>query len=213
MPTPYKLLRNSRLFFTTNVDTLGEIQTGGASITSSNTFEIQVLEGFSFSQGTQQSTIQVSEAGTDPSRGQRAFNVALDPVDVSFSTYVRPYNNSGTITAEESVLWNALLSSAPIDAGNYQATAGSVTSFTRASTVTNVVTFTCSAMNLTAKNIASGDVVSIQSVLGDYADEWNAPAKVYVTAGTEAAATGIRLEYLVTPSEAAGGAPTVAPTS
>ncbi len=107
------LIRNSRVFFTTNVDSYGRVkigdQKGSSQFTTTNTWEIQVLEGLTFSQNTTQDTVTLNEAGAAPSRGQRSFNTALQPVDFSFSTYVRPYNDTtnSKITAEERVLWNA----------------------------------------------------------------------------------------------------------
>jgi len=111
------LIRNSRVFFTTNVNSAGTVQTTG--LTKTNTFEIQVQDGFSFSQNTTQETVTLNEAGAAPVRGQRSFNTALEPVDWSFSTYIRPKLEEGSVSnpspdaddfiaAEESVLWNAL---------------------------------------------------------------------------------------------------------
>jgi len=102
------LVRNSKLFFTTNVDSAGIGQTTGA--TSNNTYEIQVLDGFSFSENSNTETVTVSESGSTPVRGQRSFNTSLAPVDFSFSTYIRPRLSTNTI-AEETPLWNALTSS------------------------------------------------------------------------------------------------------
>jgi len=107
------LVRNSRVFFTTNVSaTEGTVTKTG--ISSSNTFEIQVLDGFSFSQNTTSETVTLNEAGSTPSRGQRSFNTSLDPVEFSFSTYIRPkfdpLTGVGTddiVKCEEEVLWNA----------------------------------------------------------------------------------------------------------
>jgi hypothetical protein len=106
------LIRNSRVFFTTNVDSQGRIRAGAYKdeaipFSTSNTWEIQVLEGMSFSQNTTVDTVTLNEAGTAPARGQRSFNTALEPLDFSFSTYLRPYLNSTTVTCEEKVLWNA----------------------------------------------------------------------------------------------------------
>ena len=109
------LIRNSRVFFTTNVDDQGRIRVGDykdvnypfAGTGTPNCWEIQVLEGMSFSQNTTVDTVTLNEAGATPSRGQRSFNTALEPVDFSFSTYVRPFNNGSTVTAEERLLWNA----------------------------------------------------------------------------------------------------------
>jgi hypothetical protein len=106
------LIRNSRVFFTTNVDSQGRIRAGAYKdedqpFSTSNTWEIQVLEGMSFSQNTTVDTVTLNEAGLAPARGQRSFNTALEPLDFSFSTYLRPRLDSTTITCEESVLWNA----------------------------------------------------------------------------------------------------------
>lgn len=206
MATPYKLVRNSRAFFTTAVNaTTGVI---GSAFATDDTFEFQILDGFSFSQGTQQSTVQISEAGTAPARGQRAFNTAVDPVEFSFSTYVRPYNNAGTITAEESYLWNALFSDKAIDSTD-NAVSVTSTAFSRASTATNVVTFTCASTDFSAKGIASGDVVSLAGVAGNYADQWNSPAVITLSPSNTAATSGT-ITYLRNPSAAAGTAPATA---
>jgi len=103
----FNLIRNARVFFSTNVNAVtGVINALGC--TTSNTFEIQVLDGLSFSQNTSSETVTLSEGGNTPVRGQRSFNTALDPVDFSFSTYMRPRDGGTNITAEESVLWNAM---------------------------------------------------------------------------------------------------------
>lgn len=112
------LIRNARMFFTTNVDaTTGVVATTGFDAT--NTREIQVLDGLSFSQATGSETVTVNEAGTAPVRGQRLFNTSLEPVEISFSTYMRPYFNAGgagttddQIDCEEDVLWNAFATGA-----------------------------------------------------------------------------------------------------
>ena len=133
------LLRNARVFFTTNVNAdTGKINTTASSGTSSNTFEIQVLDGFSFSQGTTAETVTLNEAGATPVRGQRSFNTALDPVDFSFSTYLRPCDSNetttgGFVTSEERCLWNAMFSSKAIGttgAAWLERTASSVLTYT-----------------------------------------------------------------------------------
>lgn len=102
------LVRNSRVFFTNNVDaTTGVVAASGHSATT--TYELQVMDGFSFSQNTNTDTVTVSEAGSTPTRGQRSFNTSLAPVDFSFSTYMRPYKATN-VKAEEGVLWGALTS-------------------------------------------------------------------------------------------------------
>lgn len=116
----FNLIRNARVFFTTNVNSYGVINngTGGNVFSSTNTQEIQVLDGFSFSQNTTAETVTLNEAGDRPNRGQRNFNTALEPVDFSFSTYIRPTSvtsTSGSVAdAEEKVLWNAMFGYASI---------------------------------------------------------------------------------------------------
>lgn len=120
------LIRNSRVFFTNNVDASGTVLATG--FTKVNTVEIQVQDGFSFSQNTTTETVTLSEGGAAPIRGQRSFNTALEPVDWSITTYIRPRLAEGaTVTAgpdaddfvdaEESVLWNALSSDVAIGTG------------------------------------------------------------------------------------------------
>ena len=119
------LIRNSRVFFTTNVDSFGRVRVGAykdgnSPMTTSNCWEIQVLDGLTFSQNTTVDTVTLNEAGAAPSRGQRSFNTALQPLDFSFSTYMRPYKNASgdPVTAEERVLWNAFAGAAAIGTGS-----------------------------------------------------------------------------------------------
>lgn len=95
----YNLIRNARVFFTTNVDTNSGV-VAATGFVPGNTREIQVLDGMSFSQNTTTETVTLNEAGATPIRGQRQFNTALDPVDFSFTTYMRPFNDAtaGQIT-------------------------------------------------------------------------------------------------------------------
>jgi hypothetical protein len=110
------LLRNSKVYFTTNVETadpnIGKIKT--TDFEESNTFEIQVLDDLAFNQTTAVETIAVNETGTAPIRGQRTFNTALNPVDFNFTTYMRPYDDATKVSCEESVLWNAMFGVDPI---------------------------------------------------------------------------------------------------
>jgi len=94
------LSRDAKLYVST-VDT---------GFTKQNTFEVRVLDGFSFSQGTESTTITVDETGQAPVRGQKMFNTALNPVDLSFSTYIRPTLEGGLVTAPERILWEAFVS-------------------------------------------------------------------------------------------------------
>ena len=70
-------------------------------------WEVPVLDGFSFSQSTNQSEISLSEMqGADglSRRGNRVFTDSLAPAEWSFSTYARPYQNTEHGGVEE-VLW------------------------------------------------------------------------------------------------------------
>lgn len=179
------LVRNSKVFFTTNVDaTTGVIKATGA--TATNTFEIQVLDGFTFSQNTNQDTVTISEAGGAPVRGQRAFNTSLAPVDFSFSTYARPYNSGSAITAEESVLWNALLGTTSADTA--PVTVGGTISGVTYAFSAGVGTLTIAGTSLTAVGVAANDVVTIGSITtvspAASITAINAPATVKTISGT-----------------------------
>lgn len=194
----YNLARNSRVFVTTNLNTAtGAVLTTG--FTTSNTWEIQVLDGFSFSQGTNTTNIQINEAGNAPIRGQRAFNTSLNPVEISFSTYIRPRLNSNQATAEERVLWNALMGSVAIDGLGATAVTlgGTPSTATRATTTTSTVTITGTA--LTYAGIVAGDIVTIKGVAGTGASFWNQPVKIISLSGT-----AVVVEYLSAPPAAAG---------
>ena len=76
----------------------------------SQVWEIPVLDGFSFSQATNQSEISLSEMqGSDglSRRGNRVFTDSLAPAEFSFSSYVRPYTKSSGDEhhAVEEALW------------------------------------------------------------------------------------------------------------
>jgi len=120
MASTFNLIRDSRVFFTTNVDTYGVVGSSGftsGAYGTGNTWEIQVQDGFSFSQNTTTETVTLNEAGATPNRGQRNFNTALEAVDFSFSTYIRPRDAGTYIDAEEGVLWNAMFSATAIPSG------------------------------------------------------------------------------------------------
>ena len=89
-----------------------------------DTFEIGVLDGFSFTQSTGTQNVTLNEAGTSPKRGQNVFNTSIEPVDWSFTTYIRPrIDDLGSAGADgddrhgmtEKILWNALVSSVKSD--------------------------------------------------------------------------------------------------
>jgi hypothetical protein len=186
------LIRNTRVFFTSNVDTnTGIVSSTGFS--TSNTQEIQVLDGFSFSQNTNQETVTVSEAGTTPVRGQQSFNTSLAPVDFSFSTYLRPYNNSSKITAEESCLWNAMFGDKALDT---TVTIGSITGSSY-STSTGQITITGTSLTNTS-SISNGDVVIVTGMTSATSSELTFLNSAAVVTGTPG--TGSVVLALVNPS-------------
>ena len=158
MATNLNLVRNSRVFFTTNVDPAGVVL--GTGTTVNNTFEIQVLDGFTFSQNTNADVVTLSEAGVAPVRGQRSFNTSLAPVDFSFSTYMRPYNATTSITAEESVLWNALFGAQDISSANTITVGGTVSTATYAF-ASGVGTLTIGGTGMTYAGVALNDWVVV----------------------------------------------------
>lgn len=98
------LSRNTKLFVSTKA-------TGNAA---ADTWEVPVLDGYSFSQEADSETITLNEAGDAPVRGQKIFNTALTPADISIPTYVRPFYNT-THSALEQVLWEGLVGPGPVD--------------------------------------------------------------------------------------------------
>jgi len=104
------LSRSTELYIST--------ESGGIdSNDTTNLFEIKVLDGYSFSQDTTNVEIGINEAGSSPVRGTQAFNTALNPADVSFSTYVRVYENAldnqgasnDSSDCTERVLWGSAM--------------------------------------------------------------------------------------------------------
>lgn len=82
------------------------VQTG---FTSANTWEVPVLDGYSFSQDVETQNITLSEASCTPARGQKIFNTALNPVEVSFPTYIKPYDDGTGTNCVEQVIWEAFV--------------------------------------------------------------------------------------------------------
>jgi hypothetical protein len=83
--------------------------------TNANTFKIGVLDGYSFSQGSEATDVTINEAGATPNRGSKRFNDSLPPAEWSFGTYVRPYKHganswrsSGTHDMVENILWASI---------------------------------------------------------------------------------------------------------
>ena len=80
-----------------------------------NTFRLGVLDGYSFSQGSDSTDVTISEAGAAPNRGSKRFNDSLPPAEWSFGTYVRPFQHGAasyravtTFDCVENIMWAAL---------------------------------------------------------------------------------------------------------
>lgn len=148
------LSRNTKVYFTTNIAANTNV-VASTGFTNSNTWEIQVLDGYKFTQNTNQQTIQPREAGATPTRGQRSFNTDLAPVDWNFTTYIRPELASGKVTCAEKFLWNAMLGNTALSTSTLTAVSG----ISRASTATGLCTATGAAGFGT--QFAVGDTVNI----------------------------------------------------
>mgnify|MGYP000863621772 CR=1 FL=1 len=87
--------------------------TGASAVV--NTFRIGVLDGYSFSQGSEATDVTINEAGATPNRGSKRFNDSLPPAEWSFGTYVRPFKHgtnswrdSGDMDMVENILWASI---------------------------------------------------------------------------------------------------------
>ena len=187
----FNLVRNSRVFYTTNVNSNGKVGRNDAdsadvACTSANTQELQVLDGFTFGQTSNADTITISEAGATPTRGQRSFNTSLGQADFSFSTYLRPFKAT-TVQCEESVLWNSLLGSVAIGASNAIAL-----DMSGASSTPSLVAYASSVLSIT--NTSTGDLVAgeVVMVTGHVAADHNTAIKIVsVISNTSFTATWI----------------------
>lgn len=189
----YNLSRNTRAFFTTDVDPVTGV-VDHTNLTPANTFEIQILDGYSFTQNTQAETVTLSEGGEVPTRGQRSFNTALDPVDWSVTTYMRPAMVGGKVTAEDAGLWGALAGGKAINTAPVTVAAITGGTYTAA---TGVIKFTGTAMT-GVTGLKAGDVVSATSfvtVAGGKVEKFNAPMTIVASSVTE-----IEAKYLSAPA-------------
>jgi len=153
-------------------------------------WELPVLNGYSFSQGTNSSNVTLSEM-TDTSgrsrRGQRIFNDSLSPAEWSFDIYARPTIVSSLHRAPEEALWNSMFSNRNFNLT--QSTTGvvpSAGSFATASGVTTVTLTVTSANTL----FAVGDAINVAGVTATT----NAPNGTF----TVTAVTGTTVSYVVT---------------
>ena len=88
---------------------------GNANAKKINTFRVGVLDGYSFSQGSEATDVTINEAGATPNRGSKRFNDSLPPAEWSFSTYVRPFKHgtnswreAGDHDMVENILWASI---------------------------------------------------------------------------------------------------------
>lgn len=95
-----------------------------------NIWEIPVLNGYSFAQSTNSSTVTLAEMADvsgNSRRGQRVFNDSMAPAEWSFDMYVRPTLVTGTpnkMFAAEEALWANLAAANAYTAGTTSWAAG-----------------------------------------------------------------------------------------
>ena len=101
----FSLSRNAKLYISTS-QTI-------AALNNSNTWEVPILDGFSFTANTGTQEIEISEAGSSPVRGQQVFTTAIEAVDWSIQAYMRPRYDAldGVVDAVERILWEAVAAS------------------------------------------------------------------------------------------------------
>lgn len=90
-------------------------------VKDSTIWEIPVLNGYSFSQSTNSSTITLSEmsdATGASRRGQRVFNDSVSPSEWSFDVYVRP-TLATNVKAVEEALWANFVANNAYTAGEW----------------------------------------------------------------------------------------------
>lgn len=105
------------------------VSTVNTGWTTANTFRVNVLNGYTFSQGVATQEVGLKEAGPAPVRGQKIFNTALNPAEFSFATYIRPFYATGNHNAVEKLLWESLVGAGPIDANAVPGTTKMVIDF------------------------------------------------------------------------------------
>lgn len=100
----FSLVRDTKLY----VSTAQEV----SAMSGTNTWAVPVLAGYSFTAETDVQSVTVSEAGVGSvARGQQAFTNAIQPVNWSITTYLRPrWLGSPDLVADavERVLWEGL---------------------------------------------------------------------------------------------------------
>lgn len=148
-----------------------------------NIWEMPVLDGYAFSQATNATEITLAEMESSAGvsrRGRRAFNDSLAPAEWSFSTYVRPFIASGTVSgggaddsanhhAVEEVLWALMVGNAAYTAPVEAISDAVMTGFVYGTSNTTI--------NFDASNKSTLGTADIYFVLG------NANKKIYKMTG------------------------------
>lgn len=115
------LSRNTKMY----ISTVKGLVEGTTAFAAANTWEVPVLDGYTFSQDVETQNITLSEAACSPVRGQKIFNTALNPVAVEFPTYMKPFRvDAATTGAVERVLWEAFVGNSSPAAGGSNAVEG-----------------------------------------------------------------------------------------
>lgn len=144
------LSRNTQLYVSTlpPEDIAGSAVGAPTVANTNNTWKVNVLDGYSFSQDTNTQEVGVSEAASECTgaaglaRATLTFNTALNPVDVSFGVYVRPTNVGGAMpTCTELPIWAAALGNANAYAASPN-TAANGAVYAQAIGATDSLTFT-----------------------------------------------------------------------
>lgn len=117
----FSLSRNAKLYIST--------ASAGGPYTEADTFQVEVLDGFSFPSNTTVQDVTVSEAGAAPIRGQQSFTQAIEAVEWSFSAYVRPGSDAINVISPEDILWGALSSDDGSGITNAPTATGTITNF------------------------------------------------------------------------------------
>lgn len=93
-------------------------------VQGATTWELAVLNGFSFTQGTNTSEVTLAEmtdSAGNSRRGRTVFNDSQSPADWSFDTYVRPTVSATKHIAVEAPLWANFVAKNAYAAGAWQA--------------------------------------------------------------------------------------------
>jgi len=119
--------------------------------TGGDAWQINVLDGFSFSQNVNATEITVNEAGATSRRARLLFNDSLAPVEWSFSTYARPFNfvspSPDQVRCPEEALW-----AMAFGADGFTAASGV---FDNNTSAVNAVSATENTFNLSQSNLSS----------------------------------------------------------